>query len=335
MPAAAQHTEHTEKHVEHVEDVEKHAEGVERTERAGSGAGAAGRSVTLIGLGPMGRAMAAAYLDAGYAVTVWNRTAGRADDLVARGAVLAPGAVEAVAANDLVVLSLTDYDAVFDVLAAAGPALHGKTVVNLSSDTPERAREAARRLAEHGAAHLTGGVQVPPSGIGKPESATFYSGPVERFREHRAALEVLTGADYRGDDPGLAQLYYQIQMDLFWTSLAGYLHATAVAEANGISAEEFLPYATSTAASMPGFLAFYAPRIAAGHHAGDVDRLTMGLASLEHVRHTVEASGVDGALPRLLADTFRRGVEAGHGGSSATSLIGLFKGAGTGDPAGE
>ncbi|MET9398648.1 NAD(P)-binding domain-containing protein [Kitasatospora sp. NPDC002965] len=288
----------------------------------------AARSVTLIGLGPMGRAMAAAYLDAGYAVTVWNRTAGRAGELVARGAVLAPGAAEAVAANDLVVLSLTDYDAVFAVLTAAESELRGKVVVNLSSDTPERAREAARWLAERGAAHLTGGVRVPPSGIGRPESDTFYSGPVEPFREHRPALEVLTGADYRGDDPGLAQLYYQIQMDLFWTSLAGYLHATAVAEANGISAEEFLPYAASTAASMPGFLSFYAPRITAGHHGGDVDRLVMAAASLDHVLHTVEASGVDGTLPRLLADTFRRGVEAGHGGSSATSLIGLFRGEG-------
>ncbi|MFE7193560.1 NAD(P)-dependent oxidoreductase [Kitasatospora sp. NPDC057541] len=282
-------------------------------------------SVTLIGLGPMGLAMAGAYLDAGYAVTLWNRTAGRAADLVARGAVLAPSAAEAVAANELVVLSLTDYDAVFAVLAAAEPELAGRAVVNLSSDTPERAREAARWLAERGAGHLTGGVQVPPSGIGRPESSTFYSGPAELFGRHRAALEVLTGADYRGDDPGLAQLYYQIQMDLFWTSLAGYLHATAVAEANGIPADVFLPYATSTAASMPGFLAFYAPRIAAGNHGGDVDRLTMALASVEHVRHTVEASGVDGALPRLIADTFRRGVEAGHGASSTTSLIRLLR----------
>lgn len=197
-------------------------------------------SVTLIGLGPMGRAMAGAYLDAGYAVTLWNRSPGRADDLVSRGAVLAPDAPAAVAANELVVLSLTDYDAVFAVLAAAGPALAGRAVVNLGSDTPGRAREVARWLAERGAGHLTGGVQVPPSGIGRPESVTFYSGPVELFRRHRAALEVLTGADYRGDDPGLAQLCHQIRTDLFWTSLTAYLHATAVAEANGIPADEFL-----------------------------------------------------------------------------------------------
>ncbi|MBP0453335.1 NAD(P)-dependent oxidoreductase [Kitasatospora sp. RG8] len=283
------------------------------------------KPVTVIGLGPMGQAMAGAYLDAGHAVTVWNRTAARAAGLVARGAVLAPSAEAAVAANELVVLSLTDYDAVFAVLSAAEGVLAGKVVVNLSSDTPERAREAARRLAALGAGHLTGGVQVPPSGIGKEGSFTFYSGPVGLFRRHRATLEVMTGADYRGDDPGLAQLYYQLQMDLFWTSMAGYLHATAVAEANGIPADEFLPHAASTAASIPGFLAFYAPRIAAGHHAGDVDRLAMGLASVEHVRHTAAASGVDDALPALVADVFRRGVAAGHGASSVTSVISQFR----------
>ncbi|MGW4891700.1 NAD(P)-dependent oxidoreductase [Kitasatospora sp. NPDC004240] len=280
--------------------------------------------VTVIGLGPMGTAMAGAFLDAGHPVTVWNRTAARAEELVARGAVPAPTAEAAIAANELVVLSLTDYDAVYAVLGRAEGVLDGKTVVNLSSDTPKRAREAAAWLAARGAGQLTGGVQVPPSGIGRPESSTFYSGPVELFRRHRATLEVLTGADYRGDDPGLAALYYQIQMDLFWTSLLGYLHATAVAEANGIPADEFLPYASSTAASLPGFLAFYAPRIAAGHHEGDVDRLAMGLASVEHVLHTAEASGVDGALPALLVDIFRKGVEAGRGGDSVTGLIGLL-----------
>ncbi|WP_316520321.1 NAD(P)-dependent oxidoreductase [Kitasatospora brasiliensis] len=283
------------------------------------------RPVTVIGLGPMGQAMAGAFLDAGHAVTVWNRTAGRAAELVGRGAESAPSAEAAVAANELVVLSLTDYDAVIAVLESAEPALKGKVFANLGSDTPERAREVTRWLAERGAEHLNGGVQVPPSGIGSPESSVFYSGPAELFERYRDTLEVLAGTDYRGDDPGLAQLYYQIQMDLFWTSMVGYLHATAIAEANGISAEEFRPHAVSTAALMPWMIEFYAPRITAGDHRGDVDRLTMGLAGIEHVRHTAEASGVDGELPALLAQVLRRAVEAGHGEDSLSALVGRFR----------
>ncbi|MFC7718070.1 NAD(P)-dependent oxidoreductase [Nonomuraea recticatena] len=119
-------------------------------------------SVTVIGLGPMGQAMAHTYLDSGYDVTVWNRTAAKADDLVARGARLAPSVEAAVTANDLVVLSLTDYDAVYAILEQApAAAFAGRTVANLTSDTPDKARKAAAWLAERGAVQITGGVQVP------------------------------------------------------------------------------------------------------------------------------------------------------------------------------
>ncbi|MGW5069171.1 NAD(P)-binding domain-containing protein, partial [Streptomyces cyaneofuscatus] len=96
------------------------------------------KSVTVIGLGPMGRAMVTTFLDSGHPVTVWNRTRSRADDLVAKGAVLADDPAGAVAAGEIVVLSLTDYDAMYAVLGPATGALAGKTLVNLSSDTPDK-----------------------------------------------------------------------------------------------------------------------------------------------------------------------------------------------------
>jgi 3-hydroxyisobutyrate dehydrogenase-like beta-hydroxyacid dehydrogenase len=281
--------------------------------------------VTVIGLGPMGRAMVGAFLDNGHPVTVWNRTVGRADDLAARGAVRADTVDEALAANELVVLSLTDYAATYDVLGPATAALPGRVLVNLSSDTPDRARVAARWAAERGATHLTGGVLVPPPGIGKPGSSTFYSGPRETFETHRETLAVLTGTDYRGSDPGLAALYYQLNMDMFWTSMLSWLHTLALARANGITAKELLPYATS-ALDLRYFLEFYTDRIDAGDHPGDVDRLAMGVASIEHVVHTTRDSGIDPALPETVLGIFRRGLAAGHEGDSFTSLIDVLAG---------
>jgi 3-hydroxyisobutyrate dehydrogenase-like beta-hydroxyacid dehydrogenase len=283
------------------------------------------KSVTLIGLGPMGQAMAGAYLNSGYEVTVWNRTPARADELVAQGARRAESVEAALTANELVVLSLTDYDAMDAVLAQAPhTALDGRTLANLTSDTPDRARQAAAWLAERGAVQITGGVQVPPPGIGTPDAMTYYSGPKDAIEAHRSALEVLTGIDYLGEDQGLAALYYQIGIDMFWTALAGYLHGQAVAEANGISAQDFLPHAVKTM-DLRYFLEFYAPRITAGDHEGDVDRISMGVASLEHVLRTAQASGVDGSLPAAVLKIFRQGVSAGHGQNSVTSLIGVLK----------
>ncbi|KAB8161597.1 NAD(P)-dependent oxidoreductase [Streptomyces sp. 3MP-14] len=284
------------------------------------------QSVTVIGLGPMGQAMAGAFLDRDYDVTVWNRTPSRADALVGRGAVRAPSVAEALAAHELVVLSLTDYDAMYATLEPASAALAGRTLVNLSSDTPEKAREAARWAAARGAVQLTGGVTVPPAGIGRAESSTFYSGPREVFDRHRAALEVITGrTDHRGEDPGLAALMYQIGMVMFWTSMLSYWQAIALAHANGLTAADILPHAVETAESLPGFLSFYAERIDAGRHVGDVDRLAMGTASVEHVLHTNADAGVDTTLPATVVELFRRGMDAGHTGDSFSSLVELMR----------
>lgn len=282
------------------------------------------QSVTVIGLGPMGHAMASTYLDRGYRVTVWNRTPQRADSLVARGAQLADSVESALLANDLVVLSLTDYDAVYAILEQAPHALTGRTVANLTSDTPAKAREAAAWLAERGAVQITGGVQVPPPGIGAADAATYYSGPADAVEKHRAALEVLTTIDYLGEDAGLAALYYQVGIAMFWTGLIGYLQGQAMAAANGISAGQFLESAVKTM-DFAYFLKFYAPRIDAGDHSGDVDNLGMALASLTHVVHAAEDSGVDASLATAVLDLVRRGVEAGHGRDSLTSLMEVMK----------
>lgn len=276
--------------------------------------------VTVIGLGPMGRAMVNVFLRQGHPVTVWNRTPSRADDLVARGAVRVDTVDEALATNELVVLSLTDYAAMYDVLSPAVAALTGRVLVNLSSDTPERARAAARWAAEHGATQLTGGVLVPPPLIGEPGYSTFYSGPREVFEAHRETLGVLTGTDYRGHDPGLAALYYQLNMDMFWTGMLGWVHAVALARANGISAKELLPSAVS-ALDLRYFLEFYTDRIDAGQYSGDVDRLAMGVASVAHVVHTTRDAGIDTTLPMAVLEVFQRGVTAGHGGESFARLV--------------
>ncbi|GGZ22441.1 6-phosphogluconate dehydrogenase [Streptomyces inusitatus] len=277
--------------------------------------------ITVIGLGPMGRAMAGAFLAKGHPVTVWNRTASRADDLVARGASLAATPAEALSAGELAVLSLTDYDAMYAILEPAAAALPGKTLVNLSSDTPDKARAAAAWAAGHGARHLTGGVQASPEGIGRPETFTYYSGPRDVFEANRAVLEVLTRTDYRGEDPGLAALYYQLQLGVFWTTSLAFLHALAVARKSGIDAGEILPHLSGTVAGMPDIFGFYASRVDAGQHTGDADRLSMGAASIDHVARTARDAGVDDSLPAAVLALFERGIAAGHADDSFTRLV--------------
>ncbi|TLW94574.1 NAD(P)-dependent oxidoreductase [Saccharomonospora piscinae] len=276
--------------------------------------------VTVIGLGPMGQAMTRALLAAGHPVTVWNRTASRADAVVAEGATRADTVAEALAATHVAVLSLTDYQAMYDILGAAPDALAGRLVVNLSSDTPHRSTEAAQWLATLGARLLVGGIMVPAELVGTEQSYVFYSGSRDDFRTHETTLSVLGRADYRGADHALAQLYYQAQLDIFLTSLAAYLHATAMLRAAGVPAPVFAPYAREMFDMTSYFLDGVPEEIERGEYPGDAATATMMGATAEHIVGASEDAGVDTTLPRAVLSYYRRAIEAGHGAHGWPSL---------------
>ncbi|NME78294.1 NAD(P)-binding domain-containing protein [Rhodococcus sp. 105337] len=122
-------------------------------------------SLTVIGMGPMGQAMARILLGAGHPVTVWNRTPGRADTLVAAGATRAADPDDAVAASELIILSLTDYRAMYDILEPVDD-LSGRTLVNLISDTPGNTASAAEWVVRRGGRFVAGGIMVPAPMLG-------------------------------------------------------------------------------------------------------------------------------------------------------------------------
>ena len=90
--------------------------------------------------------------------------------------------------SDLLVLSLTDYAAMYAILAGSESLLRGKTIVNLSSDTPDASRDAAAWAARHGATFLTGGVMVPAPLVGTEAAYVYYSGPADALAAHESTL---------------------------------------------------------------------------------------------------------------------------------------------------
>jgi 3-hydroxyisobutyrate dehydrogenase-like beta-hydroxyacid dehydrogenase len=281
-------------------------------------------NITLMGLGPMGQAMVNVFIDNGHQVTVWNRTASRADAVVARGATLAGSPAEAVEVSDLIVLSLTDYQAMYDILDGI-ESLAGKTIVNLSSDTPDASRKAGSWVRERGGAFVTGGVMVPAPMVGAEGAYVYYSGPAEEFDAYADELALLGRPEYVGADDGLAQLWYQAQLDVFLTSLAAFLHAAALLAEAGVKPSEFVPWAASTLRLAAPFLDEAAERIESGEHPGDLSTVLMMGATADHVVGACEAAGVDAALPKAVQSLYRRAIDAGHGKDNWTSLYEVIK----------
>lgn len=173
----------------------------------------------------MGQALAGALLAAGHPTTVWNRTPRRAEALVADGAVLAPGAGDVVAASPLVIVCVLDHDAVHAVLDPLVDALAGHAVVNLTSATPERARQTAAWAGDRGIDYLSGSVMVPTPMIGNADALILYSGSQRVFDEHRTTLTALAGdGDYLGSDAGLASAFDIAMLDLYFTGMTAFLH---------------------------------------------------------------------------------------------------------------
>jgi len=281
--------------------------------------------VTVLGLGPMGQAMTRALLAAGHPVAVWNRTASRADGVVAEGATLAATPAEAVEASGLVIVSLTDYQAMYEILDGATASLADRTLVNLSSDTPDRTRAAAAWAARHDATFLTGGVMVPAPMVGTEAAYVYYSGPAQAMQRHQAALTLLGTPRYLGEDPGLAQLMYQAQLTVFLTTLSGLMHATAMLGSAGMNAREALPELLSSADSIGAILRAgeETPGAAldAGEHPGDLSTVTMMGATADHIVEASKSLGLDLALPEAVQAHYRRAIDDGHGSDNWTRII--------------
>lgn len=107
-------------------------------------------SIAVLGLGAMGHAMAARLLGGGHAVTVWNRTRGKDDDLVARGARHAETPAEAVRRAEVVITIVTDAPALDDVLFGAEGAAQAipqvATLIEMSTVGPTAIASVTRRL---------------------------------------------------------------------------------------------------------------------------------------------------------------------------------------------
>ncbi len=112
----------------------------------------------FIGLGIMGRGMAMNLLRAGFPLTVWNRTAERAEPLAAAGAAAASSPAALAAVSDIIITCVSDTPDVEAVILGPQGVLAGirpgSLVVDMSTISPQATRRIAALLAERGAAML-------------------------------------------------------------------------------------------------------------------------------------------------------------------------------------
>jgi len=284
------------------------------------------KSVTVLGLGPMGQATVKVLLDAGYDVTVWNRSRPKVDAIAALGAKPADTVAEAIAANDTILVSLIHYEAMYGVLEQGPGDLTGKTVVNLSSDSPNKARKGAEWVAERGGKFLTGAYMTQSDDLQHASSRLYVSGPETRFEAHRDLLQVLVpGLEYLGEDYGVAQLYYQAGLAQFHAFLTSLEQAVAIVDAAGEDVDRFIGLAMETSEGYKDFTGYFGAAAKQGGW-GDEANLRMMHAGAQHVIDAAEEVGVDAALTRTIQDYYQRALDAGEKAGSPVHVYQILRG---------
>lgn len=276
-------------------------------------------TLTVLGLGPMGHALAAALTAAHHSTTVWNRTPGKGDDLAAS---TADTAAEAIAASPLVVVCLRDYAVVHEVLDP--DTLKGRTVVNLSGGSPRQAREMAAWAHDHDIDYLDGVIVSMPEAIGTSEAALYYSGPEDVYERYRSALAALgENAYYLGADPGRAASLDASLQDLLWTSMSGAVHMFALARAENIAPADIAPHAKAMLGFLPGMIDLLAEQLSAGRFPGDLGSITTSAAVMDHILEVIRANDLDNGVLSSARAEVRRAIDAGLGPEGFARLAAL------------
>ncbi len=283
-----------------------------------------GVHVSVLGLGAMGGALAGALVKAGHATTVWNRSPGKADDLVAQGAKDAATAGEAVRSSRLVIVCLLDHASVHEVLDPLSDELAGRTLVNVTTTSPAQSRELAAWAAQAGTAYLDGGIMAVPHMIGLPGASILYSGSAEVFSENKPLLDLWGTSTYFGEDAGLASLYDLALLAGMYVMFAGFMHGAAMVAPAGVTAGEFAARATPWLTAMTSAFEGFAEVIDGG------DYTVEGQQSLRFsdLGHLLAASSDQGISTELLATVQRlvqRQIDAGHGEEGFARIIESIK----------
>ncbi|MDN5688396.1 MAG: NAD(P)-dependent oxidoreductase [Brachybacterium sp.] len=197
--------------------------------------------IAVIGLGPMGHPVAATLLDAGLTPVVWNRTASRADDLVAAGAIRAARPADAAAPVILSVLpDVAPLRELLDAPTRQAWGAAGARLVVLSTTGPEQVIELAEELAADGIAV----VDAPMSGGVAGAAAGTLSLMVGGTRDDVAAvlgvLEVIGGTVVHLGPLGTGMVAKLCNQIVVGGTLAALAEAFALARRSGLDVRQLV-----------------------------------------------------------------------------------------------
>ncbi len=198
--------------------------------------------IGFIGLGIMGRGMARNLLNAGFSLTVWNRTAARMDELVDAGARAGSSPADVATQSDIVFICVSDTPDVETVVLGAEGVIHGAQpgalVVDCSTISPQATRTLATTLEAQGVAMLDAPVSGGSEGAARGTLSIMVGGSAEQFARALPAFEAMGKAITHVGDHGAGQTVKLVNQVLVVGNCLAMCEALLFAQAGGVDLEK-------------------------------------------------------------------------------------------------
>ena len=259
-------------------------------------------TVGFIGLGSMGLPMACKVLDAGYRLRVYNRTPGKAVELLERGAREVKTPAETVEPGGIVITMLAN-DAALETVTLGEhgmAAALGADGIHLSMSTvsPHLARRLAEAHRAHGSHYLAAPVLGRPTAAAAGKLFILLSGLAEAKRRVSPLLEAMgQGTHDLGEDPAQGHIAKLAANFMILASIETYAETLTFAEKNGIGRMEMMKLLTGTILNAPLFH-LYGELLAKEEYTTPGFKLALGLKDIELILET----GANSRMPLPAAD---------------------------------
>jgi len=198
--------------------------------------------IGFIGLGTMGRGMAANLLKAGFSLTVWNRTSARMEDLVAQGAHAGESPADVAARSDITVTCVSDTPDVEAVLlgetGVAAGAKPGALIIDCSTISPQATRAMAATLAEREIAMLDAPISGGSEGAAKGTLSIMVGGDAEQFARALPVFEAMGKTITHVGGHGAGQTVKLVNQVLVVGNCLAMCEALLFAQAGGVDLEK-------------------------------------------------------------------------------------------------
>lgn len=286
--------------------------------------------ISVLGLGGMGSALAKCLLEAGYDITVWNRTASKAEPLVEAGANLANDSGEAIRSGDIIISCISTHSDTFALISSCTGEIEGKHFIELTTGSSEEASELEKLIQDNGADCVVGAISSYPEGIGKEGTVILVAGSRQVWEDNETVLRTMAPASaYVSDNVAalaalFAALFLPRQGFMF-----GMIYGALVAERAGISAEKYFQQVPTTLKVAKDYAGVAAETICSGDFRNRGASLTVYEAAIRDMVSTFEQLGVPAGLPKYFYQQVQQGIEAGQGDEELPSLIKVFRDAGS------